>query len=269
MLDASDAEHARLIDIARRTGDIVRELCALGDIGEGARVVDVGCGPIGALLDLADIVGPHGTVLGIDSSEGAVESARAIVAREGLNHVRVVHADVHQLDGDALLGGDRLDAALLRFMLVHQPDPATTLRRVAALLRRSGRILVFDMVEDPRYPHYDPAVPASERAWELLYAVGHARGAAVGTLDRLPSVCEEAGLRVLTARGTFWVQTPAAEFLTITRQTLQGARRSIVGLGLATETGIDELMEALADAGQQEFRGVLGPLSVLCIAEVA
>src|SRR5262245_25185886 len=58
MLDASDAEHARLIDIARRTGDIVRELCALGDIGEGARVVDVGCGPIGALLDLADIVGP-------------------------------------------------------------------------------------------------------------------------------------------------------------------------------------------------------------------
>jgi SAM-dependent methyltransferase len=268
MMDASDAEHARLIAVARSLGDIVREVCALGGIGEGARVVDIGCGPIGALLDLADIVGPHGTVLGIDSSQGAVESAQAIVAREGLNHVRVVHGDIHELDGDALLGSDRLDAAFLRFLLVHQPDPATTLRRVVTLLRRGGRILVHDMVEDPRYPRYDPALPASERAWELLYAVAHARGAAVGTTAQLPALCEEAGLRVLTARGVFRVQTPAAELLAATRQTLQGARRGIVGLGLATETEIDELMESLTSAGQQNFRGVLGPLGILCIAEV-
>jgi SAM-dependent methyltransferase len=268
IMDASDAEHARLIGLARRNGDIIREICALGTIGEDARVVDVGCGPIGALLDLADIVGPHGTVLGIDSSERAVESARAIVRREGLDHVRVVHADIHQLDGAELLGGDRLDAAFLRFMLVHQPDPATTLRRVAALLRRGGRILIHDLVEDPDYARYDPAVPASARAWELLYALLHARGAPVGTTVRLPSLCVEAGLRVLTARGVFRVQAPADELLTTTRQTLEGARRGIVGLGLATETEIDELMESLDGARQQNFRGVLGPLGMLCVAEV-
>jgi SAM-dependent methyltransferase len=268
MIDASDDEHARLIAGARRTADIVRELCALGGIGEGARVVDVGCGPIGALLDLADIVGRHGTVLGIDSSEGAVESARAIVAREGLSQVRVVHADIHTVDPDALLGGDRLDAAFLRLVLVHQPDPANTLKQAAALLRRGGVILVHDLVEDPHYPRFDPAVPASVRAWELLYAAAHVRGAAVGTLERLPSLCEEAGFRVLMARGYFRVQSTAAELLEATRQLLQGTRRSIVGTGLATETEIDGLTKSLTDAGQENFRSALGPLMMLCIAEV-
>jgi hypothetical protein len=85
---------------------------------------------------------------------------------------------------------------------------------------------------------------------------------------QLPLLCEEAGLRVLTARGVFRVQPPAAELLTATRQALQGARRGIVGLGLATETEIDELMESLESAQQQNFRGVLGPLGMLCTAEV-
>jgi SAM-dependent methyltransferase len=268
MLDASDDEHARLISIARRNGDIVRELCAVGGIGEGAHVADIGCGPIGALLDLADIVGPHGAVLGIDSSEGAVESARAIVAREGLSHVQVVHADINQLKHDALLGGDQLDAAFMRLVVIHQPDPTAMLHQVAALLHHGGRILIHDLVEDPRYPRYDPAVPASERAWELLYAAAHARGAAAGTVAQLPTLCEEAGFRVLTARGFFRAQTPAAELLEATNQVLQGARRSIVGIGLATETEIDQLTESLAAATQQNFHSVLGPLMMLCIAEV-
>jgi ubiquinone/menaquinone biosynthesis C-methylase UbiE len=268
MLDASDDEHSRLIAIARRNGDIVRELCAAGGIGEGARVADVGCGPIGALLDLADVVGPQGTVLGIDSSEGAVESARAIVTREDLRHVRVVHADINHLERDALLGGDHLDAAFLRLVLVHQADPANMLHQVAALLRHGGRILVHDMVEDPRYPRYDPPVPASERVWQLLHAAAHARGVAVGTVARLPSLCEEAGFRVLTARGFFRTQRPAAEILASTSLALQSARRSIVGTGLATETEIDQLTESLASAAQQNFRSVLGPLMMLCIAEV-
>jgi hypothetical protein len=207
-------------------------------------------------------------VLGIDSSEGAVESARAIVTRAGLSHVRVIRAEINQLERDVLPGGHRLDAAFLRLVLIHQPDPAVTLHQVAALLRHRGRVLVHDMVEDPRYPRYDPAVPASERAWELLYAASHARGAAVGTVARLPSLCEEVGLRVLSARGVFRVQRPAAERLASTSQALQSARRSIVGTALATEKEIDELTESFAGAAQQNFRSVLGPLMMLCIAEV-
>src|SRR5919204_665770 len=64
-------------------------------------------------------------------------------------------------------------------------------------------------VVDARSPRYAPRVPASERAWELLYAAAHRRGAAGDVARRLPALCAEAGLRVLDARGTFRLLTPA------------------------------------------------------------
>jgi hypothetical protein len=59
-LEASEVEHALLVAAARRETDQVWKLCARAGVGEGARVVDVGCGPSGALLALAAIVGSPG-----------------------------------------------------------------------------------------------------------------------------------------------------------------------------------------------------------------
>jgi ubiquinone/menaquinone biosynthesis C-methylase UbiE len=267
-LAASEAEHARLIAVAGQTADQVREMCARAGLGAGVRVVDVGCGPVGALLELAEIAGPQGAVVGVDSSLEAVETARAIVSRAGLGHVRVVHGDVNAMEPAAIAGDGALDAAHLRFVLVHQSDPAATLRRVAATLRPGGRVLVSDLVEDARYPRYDPPVPASERAWELLYAAARGRGAAANVARRLPGLCEEAGLRILDARGFFRVMTPAQEFLDPTHAALLSARGSIVGTGLATEADVDAIAEELAAAGGQAFHITQGPLGVQVIAVV-
>jgi ubiquinone/menaquinone biosynthesis C-methylase UbiE len=68
VLDASEAGHSRLIGLAQQSADNVRELCARAGLREGARLADIGCGPIGALGELAEIAGPHGSVVGIDSS---------------------------------------------------------------------------------------------------------------------------------------------------------------------------------------------------------
>jgi SAM-dependent methyltransferase len=268
LMEASEAEHARLIALARRQADQVREMCARAGVGAGARVVDVGCGPVGALPELAAVAGPAGTVVGLDSSAEAVATARAILAGRGLGRVRVVHGDVNVTAPAAVAGVGPFDAAHLRFVLVHQADPGATLRRVAALLRPGGRILVADLVEDASYPRYDPPVPASERAWALLYAAAHRRGAAADVARRLPGLCAAAGLRVLDARGVFRLLTPAAELLGTTRATLVSARRSIVGPGLATDAEVDALAGELAAAGGQAFRSTQGPLSVQIIAEV-
>jgi SAM-dependent methyltransferase len=267
-LEPSEAEHARLIAVARRDADQVREMCARAGVGEGARVVDVGCGPVGALLELAEIVGSQGTVVGVDSSVGAIETARGIVARSGRRNVRLVHGDVYAMAPAALEGDRPFDAAHLRFVLIHLADPAPALRRVAGLLRPGGHVLVHDYVEDARFPRYDPPVPASERAFDLLTATRHRRGAAADVGRRLPRLCEEAGLRVLDARGVFSVQRPARDWLEDTRRLLLSARRDIVGFGLATDADIDALVEALAAAAGQEFRSALGYLFVQVIARV-
>src|SRR5262249_21236871 len=163
----------------------------------------VGCGPIGALLELAEIVGSQGTVVGLDSSAGAIETARGIVARSGQGNVRLVHGDVNALAPAAIADDGPFDAANLRFVLIHLGAPAARLRRVAALLRPGGHILVHDYVEDARFPRYDPPVLASEGAFDLLMATRRRRGAAADVGRRLPRLCEEAGLRVVDARGAF------------------------------------------------------------------
>jgi ubiquinone/menaquinone biosynthesis C-methylase UbiE len=199
MLANDAADHARLIEIARRHARFVRDMCARAGVTAGAHVADVGCSPVGALLELAEVVGPQGTVVGIDSSAAAVATARAIVTEQHLGNVAVVHGDVNTMDL-AAVPNTPFDAAHLRLVLVHQVDSAATLRRVATLLRPEGRVLIFDVLAPPRY---DPPVPASDRAWALLQAAGAARGLAQHVGYRLPRLCADAGLRVLDARGYF------------------------------------------------------------------
>ena len=41
----------------------------------GARVADIGCGPGLVLVELADVVGPSGRVVGIDRGDAEIETA--------------------------------------------------------------------------------------------------------------------------------------------------------------------------------------------------
>ena len=120
-------------------------------------------------------------------------------------------------------------------------------------------------------PSIQPTAPAPAltAAWELLYATARRRGAAVDVGRRLPRVCEAAGLRVLDARGSFRLDTSAVSSIESTRKVLEGARRAILGFGLASDADLDTLAQALATAQEQEFRRVvLGHLTVQVIAEV-
>src|SRR5687768_11771451 len=69
-LGATEAEHRRLIDLASHEEQHVVDACRRAGIGEGATVLDLGCGPLGGLAALAGVVGRAGTVIGIDASAG-------------------------------------------------------------------------------------------------------------------------------------------------------------------------------------------------------
>lgn len=64
----------------------------LGDL-DGARVVEIGCGPHGCLDLLSLRVGPSGSVVGVERSADAVAMARQMVAERGLENVEVLRAE--------------------------------------------------------------------------------------------------------------------------------------------------------------------------------
>src|SRR5438067_4189742 len=60
VVESSAAEYDRLVGLADTFDEHVRDGCRRAGLRSGDRVIDVGCGPLGALLSLGDLVGPTG-----------------------------------------------------------------------------------------------------------------------------------------------------------------------------------------------------------------
>ncbi len=99
--------------------------------GEGARVVDVGCGAGATTVAMARRVGPAGSCLGVDISGPLVAAARARAAAEAVENAGFIQADAQTF---AFQPGS-IDAIISRFGVMFFDDPAAAF----ANLRRAAR----------------------------------------------------------------------------------------------------------------------------------
>jgi ubiquinone/menaquinone biosynthesis C-methylase UbiE len=113
ILDGSDEDLRRLLGVAESTREMARSAFRRVSMQEGWHVIDCGCGPIGGLAVMAEMVGPAGRVVGVDFSEPAIQRARSVVAALQLGNVELFSGDIHEL-GAAAVGGP-FDLAYTRF----------------------------------------------------------------------------------------------------------------------------------------------------------
>lgn len=99
----------------------------------GGRVVDLGCGFGDSTQRLAELVGPEGHVVGIDSSARFIETATAEAAEAGVGNVEFRVADVQAGD----LGGP-YDAAYARFGTMFFANPVAALRNIRGAIAPGG-----------------------------------------------------------------------------------------------------------------------------------
>ena len=123
ILDGTDQDLRRLLSISQDAAEMARSAFGRVGVQEGWNAIDCGCGPIGGLAVMAEMVGPRGRIVGVDFNGPAVQQARAVVSSLGLSNVDVVEGDIHELDS-ARLGGP-FDLAYTRLFLVHQAEPGT------------------------------------------------------------------------------------------------------------------------------------------------
>ena len=117
---------------------IALRMAAVTQIGDGQRVLDVGCGIGDPTLQVAVLVGPHGRVLGIDLVDEMLATARERAAALGLGHVEFRLGDVTTLD----LAPNAFDAVLGRWSLIYVANVADVLARLRETLVPGGRIAV-------------------------------------------------------------------------------------------------------------------------------
>src|SRR5207247_5839822 len=104
ILDGSDEDLRRLLGVAETTREMARSAFRKVGMQEGWHAIDCGCGPVGGLAVMAEMVGPAGRVVGVDCSEPTIERARSVVAARGLGNVGLFAGDFQQLDAAAVGG---------------------------------------------------------------------------------------------------------------------------------------------------------------------
>ena len=155
-LGHSTDELERLETQARIVDPVTRRFWTAAGVMPGMRVLDVGCGAGHTTVLLADMVGQHGQVVGIDNAAGAVAAARAL--SEGHENVDVVHGDPTRHGF-----GDRFDAVVGRYVLMFQPDPVSFVSAVAAHARPGGVVCFHELDANgvasyPPVPTFDQLV---------------------------------------------------------------------------------------------------------------
>jgi SAM-dependent methyltransferase len=255
LLDGSDEDLKRLLVISEHMAERARTALRRSGIQAGWDVVECGCGPLGALPVIADLVGAGGRVVGVDASQTTVQRARSIVETLGLDGVDVVVGDVNEIDAAAL--GGPFDLAYCRLFLMHQPDPMRTFRRIAGLLRPGGWVIAQEPLRTPA-PRSFPHLSALDAYWRLLCEMVEAFGVPNQAVERLPSAAIAAGLEVVSLDGSFGVDSPEQNFV-IHAATLSAARERAIAAGIATEEVIDGLIGELRDAASGPYEWVTSP----------
>ena len=243
ILDGSDQDLRRLLSGAELGAENARTAFRRVGVQQGWNAIDCGCGPIGVLAVLAEMVGPAGRVVGVDVSQAAVQRARTVVSALELGNVEVIEGDLHDLDASAL--GGPFDLAFSRAFLMHQPDPVRTLRRIAGLLRPGGWLVVHEALESPP-PRSHPHLEAVADHWDLVHEVLHRAGVPAGAVEDLPRSARQAGFEVTAMRGLFLVEDPELIF-EIYAATIDAVRERGIQLGIGAER-IDGLVQDLRGA---------------------
>jgi SAM-dependent methyltransferase len=163
ILGHSGREIRRLMHQAAILRPITERLLRGAGIGTGMRVLDLGCGAGDVSMLAAELVGPTGSVVGIDRSQEVVAVARERARTAGLRHVDFEEASV-----DAFSDPEPFDAAIGRYVLIHQADPVAFIRAAAGLVRPGGVVAFHELCVGGQVLQSLPGVPLWQQAWDWM-----------------------------------------------------------------------------------------------------
>ncbi|UQX86989.1 methyltransferase domain-containing protein [Jatrophihabitans telluris] len=187
VLGHSEAELRRLETQARMKDPITRRFAIEAGVGPGMRVLDVGSGAGDVAVLLADLVGEHGQVVGVDRSVVGVAAARAKVAGRGLSNVAFVVGGAAEVSFD-----EPFDAVVGRYVLQFQPDPAAMLAALASHAKPGAPIVFHEL--DWSGVRSVPSAPLYDRVCRWCVAAVEGSGASAHMGLGLAAAFTSAGL---------------------------------------------------------------------------
>ena len=192
LLGTHSEERRRLETQHRLWAEWALDLWDRAGFGRGHHLLDLGCGPGFAALELADRVGAEGQVLAVDESARFIGALSQEAARRELAQItaRVERVETLRLEPGSL------DGVFARWLFCFLPEPLPIIERVVSGLRPGGRLVVWDYLNyratalHPRSPAFERVLAAVDESWRRT-------GGDLNVGERLPGLIAGAGCRLL------------------------------------------------------------------------
>ena len=209
-----------------------RSLWKRAGFASGNRLLDLGCGPGFASIELAHIVGSEGLVLAIDESQRFIDFLETEKSKLRLGQIETRVERVEQLR----FADGTFDGAFARWLFCFLQEPEAVVARVAAALRAGGVFAVQDyfnyraLALVPRSPAFDRVIPAVSASWRQS-------GGDLEIGSRLPTMLIRHGLRLREVRPLTRLVRPGSSLWTWAKRFFFGYVPRLVEAGLL---GLDE-----------------------------
>lgn len=208
----------------------------------GQTLLDVGCGPGYASVDLAEIVGPSGLVIAIDRSRRFLDALGAAARARGVENI-----EMHELDLDERpLPEFEVDGAWSRWIYAFVREPRRLLERVAARLRRGGNIVMHEYV-DYRAWRLSPRNDVFEGFVSEVVASWRANGGEPDIGLELPRWLDALGFELREVRPVSVIARPGDHFWEWPRAFVGTGIDRLAELGRIDDTRAQAMRRAFAD----------------------
>ena len=174
-------------------GEHSRNFLIRAGLGEGCRVLELGCGAGSMTTWLAGMVGRSGKVIAVDASGQQIEIAQKAVEKTGSANVEFICSTVEALD----VSHYSIDLAYSRLLLMHIKDPKRVLSGLLQFLRPGGVIACEEphassLTTTPRNEHI-------EKLNDIFIKLGKLQGFDFNIGDKLLLLLKAAGYSDLHA----------------------------------------------------------------------
>lgn len=227
----------RLDLLARIMEPSTKALLAEVGVGPGARLLDLGCGGGHVSLEAARLVGPEGSVTGVDLDETKLDLARKAAAELDLTNVQFLHGNASEV-----VEARSYDYCYARFLLTHLSDPVAVLGVMRDSLKTGGVIAVEDIDMSGAFCY--PENPHFHRLTELYSKVVRRKGGDPDIGYKLPSLLRRAGLETIQV-GLVQPLHLEGEEKKLMLVTLENITEPVLAEGLSNRDELDSTIEGL------------------------
>ena len=250
VLARTSDEYRRLVLQARLWAEATDRALAKAGLGPGMRALDIGCGPGEVMRAMGRLVGPGGSVTGVDIDTAIGGEALAVLNAEG---PPIYHFEHFDLTSDQEAPGAPYDLVFARLVVFHMADQPGALRRLWRWVKPGGSLLImeYDMARMRSYP----PVPAIDEGRRLVEHGFTAAGRDIEIGLRVPGHFLTAGIGAPDGCETAGHIMNAAVVARMVSGVLASLRPAIERMGLADSAHLDAVFKDLASVSPDDGFG--------------